>query len=122
MIFPALKPSSRNFSPGLVPLTSFKAMSGKETRVITGSAPVSHTCSISFQNISEAIVKQVLDHWYGRQGTALAFTLPPEVWAGWSDYLSAVNAEQEWRYESVPAINAVSPGIMSVSVQLVSVL
>ena len=122
MIFPALKPSSRSFTPGLVPVTSFKAMSGKETRVITGSASVSHTCSISFQNISEAIIKQVLDHWYGRQGTALAFTLPPEVWAGWSDYLSAVNAEQEWRYESVPAVNAVSPGIMSVSVQLVSVL
>ena len=122
MIFPALKPSSRRFAPGIVPVSTFKAMSGKETRVITGSAPVSHSCSISFKNISEAMVKQVLDHWYERQGTALAFTLPPEVWAGWSDYLAAVNAEQEWRYESVPAINAVSPGIMSVSVQLVSVL
>ena len=122
MIFPALKPSRRSFTPGLVPMTSFRSMSGKETRVITGSVPVSHSCSIGFQNIGEDTAKQILDHWYGRQGTALAFTLPAEVWAGWSDYLSAVTAEQEWRYAEVPQIESVSPGIMTAAVQLVALI
>lgn len=120
--FPALQPSSRQFEPGTVPVSTFMSLAGKETRIITGANAVSHSVSLSFANVSEQVVSQVMSHWYGRQGMALSFTLPSAVWAGWIDYTAAVGQSQEWRYESAPKVTAVSPSIMSLSVQLVSLL
>ena len=65
-------------------------------------------------------MKQITAHWYGGQGTAFGFTLHPNVWAGWTQYTSAVSSNQNWRYEGQPQIEAVSPGIMNVSVELVA--
>ena len=88
--------------------------------MILGDTMHGHVVSLGFQNIQEPVVKQILDHWYGRQGTALAFTLPANVWAGWTQYTSAVSSTQNWRYEGQPQIEAVSPGIMNVTVELVA--
>ena len=118
--FPAIKPSSRSFTPGMVPVQSFASMSGKETRVILGDTMHGHSISLSFSNLQEPAVKQITDHWYNRQGTALDFTLPFDVWAGWSQYSSATTDGQKWRYAAQPEISAVTLGIMNVSVELVS--
>ena len=118
--FPAIKPASRSFTPGMVPVQSFASMSGKETRVILGDTMHGHSVSLSFTNLQEAAAKQIIDHWYNRQGTALDFTLPSDVWAGWSQYSSATTSGQKWRYTAQPQIEAVSPSIMNVSVELVS--
>ena len=120
--FPALQPASRSFVPGAVPVSTFTSIAGKETRIILGASAVSHLISLSFINVSEAVARQVISHWHGRQGIALAFTLPAAVWAGWSDYVAAVDQSQQWRYQEAPGVETVSPGIMSLSVQLVSVL
>jgi hypothetical protein len=118
--FPALKPSSRSFTPGMLPVSSFASVSGKETRVIMGDTMHGHTVSLSFNNLQEPAVKKITDHWYGQQGTALAFTLSTAVWAGWAEYASAITSGQQWRYTGQPEIEGVSPGIMNVSVELVS--
>ena len=118
--FPAIRPSSRSFTPGMVPVNSFASVSGKETRVIMGDTMHGHTISLSFSNLQELAVRQITDHWYGRQGTALAFSLPSAVWAGWAEYQSGITTGQQWRYTGSPSIEAVSPGIMNVSVELIS--
>ena len=118
--FPAIKPSGRSFIAGLLPVSTFASISGKETRVVMGDTMHGHVVQLSFGNILEPKAKQILDHWYGRQGTALAFVLPPEVWSGWIDYISAVDSDQQWRYAAPPEIVAVSAGIMNVSVELVA--
>ena len=118
--FPSLKPSSRSFTPGSLPIESFQSLSGKETRVILGDTMHGHTLSLEYQNIQEADVRLVTDHWYGQQGTALSFTLPRNLWAGWEDFSSAIAGNPTWRYAGQPEIEAVSPGIMNVSVELVS--
>jgi hypothetical protein len=118
--FPALKPSARAFTPGLPPVTSFQSLSGKETRVVTGSVAFGHTASLTFQNLQEPAVKSILDHFYGQQGTVLSFTLPAATWAGWTEYTAGVAADQKWRYSSQPTVTAVSPGIMTVAVELVA--
>lgn len=118
--FPALKPSSRSFTLGMVPVNSFASVSGKETRVILGDTMHGHTVSLSFSNLQEPAVKQITDHWYGQQGTALAFSLSSAVWAGWAEYASAISANQQWRYTGAPKVQAVSPGIMNLSVELVA--
>ena len=118
--FPAIKPSGRTFTPGMVPVNSFASISGKETRVIMGDTMHGHTVSLSFNNLQEPAVKKITDHWYGQQGTALAFRLSSDVWAGWTEYIAATTENQNWRYTAQPQIEAVSPGIMNVSVELIS--
>ena len=120
--FPALQPSSRSFVPGATPVSTYVSLAGKETRVITGADPVAHSLSLSFANVSESVARQIMTHWYGRQGTALSFLLPNAVWAGWADYVAGVGANQKWRYTAAPSVAAVSPGIMSLSLELIAVL
>ena len=122
MIFPSLQPSSRSFTAGNIPVSVFRSISGKETRVVTGDTPSAHAIGLGFNNVDEAVANSVLSHWYAMQGTALAFKLPSDVWAGWIDYAVGSSADQLWRYSNPPEITAVSPAIMSISVQLVSVL
>ena len=101
-------------------MNTFQSLSGKEVRVVLGDTMAGHSLQLTFGNIQESVVKQITDHWYGQQGTALAFNLPASVWAGWSEYQSAITVNQKWRYLSTPSVNAVSPGIMSVSISLVA--
>ena len=118
--FPDLKPASRSFTPGTIPVSTFQAMSGREMRVMLGDTMHGHSLQLSFSNIQEAVVKQITSHWYACLGTALDFTLPPNVWAGWAEYSSAITPGQKWRYTGQPSIDGVSPGIMNVSVELIS--
>ena len=118
--FPDLKPAGRSFTPGVVPVSTFQAMSGREMRVILGDTMHGHSLQLSFSNIQEAVVQQILSHWYACLGTALDFTLPPNVWAGWAEYSSAITPGQKWRYTGQPSVEGVSPGIMNVSVELIS--
>ena len=118
--FPELRPSSRNFVVGELPVSTFTAISGKETRVILGDTFSKHVLSLGFQNILDSAGKKIIDHWYGQQGTALGFTLPASIYAGWSEYASAITPGQLWRYEGKPTVSSIAPGIMSMSVQLVS--
>ena len=104
----------------MLPVSNFSSMSGRETRVILGDTPHGHRLGLKFQNLEESVAKQLIDHWYIQQGTALAFALPADVWAGWAQYSSAITANQQWRYTGQPKVDAVSPGIMNVSVELIS--
>ena len=122
MSFPELTPTSRSFTGGVVPIASYSALSGKETRVILGDTPVNHQISLSFANVNEDTATKIFDHWSAVQGIALEFELPINIWAGWSTYNSAVSANQKWRYSSPPSVSAVSPSIMTISVSLVSVI
>ena len=118
--FPDLKPTGRSFTPGVVPVSTFQALSGREMRVILGDTMHGHSLQLSFSNIQEAVVQQILSHWYACLGTALDFTLPSNVWAGWAEYSSAITPGQKWRYTGQPSVEGVSPGIMNVSVELIS--
>ena len=121
-LFPALQPSSRTFRAGTIPVSSFKSLSGKETRIILGDTALGHSVNLSFANVSETVAGEILTHWTATKGIALAFTLPADVWAGWTAYTTAVPSNQTWRYDGAPNVVAVSPSIMNVSVQLISVI
>ena len=119
-LFPSLRPTARSFQVGALPVNTYQSLSGKEVQVVLGDTMAGHGLTLTFGNIQEPVVKQVTDHWYGQSGTALAFNLPAAVWAGWTEYESAITPTQKWRYTAAPQITAVSPGIMNVSVSLVS--
>lgn len=121
--FPALRPSNRNYSPGLKPVTHFASMSGKETRIITGDTATNALLVLTFTNLQEAAANELLTHYQQRSGTFLAFTLPAAVWAGWVSYNEIEpDPNQLWRYAAPPEVIAVSPGIMTLTVELVAVI
>ena len=118
--FPALKPSSRAYTHASLPVSSFTSLSGKETRVLLGDTFHGASLSLSFQNLQESVAQQLMDHFAASSGTLLSFTLPAAVWAGWANYTATEQTDKKWRYSGPPSVAAVSPGIMTVSVQLIS--
>ena len=120
--FPALRPSGRSYSPGVVPVTTFASMSGKETRVITGDTFTSATLALTFQNLEESVANQILSHYQSSFGTFLSFTLPAEVWAGQPGYSLIESTTKKWRYAGPVSAQTTSPGIMTLSVELVSLV
>ena len=121
MNFPSVVPSARTFVNGEKAMTMYKSMTGKETRILLGDTEVEHQLTLTFSNVLEAGVKSIMDHWSSSIGRFEAFTLPSSVWSGWSQYQAAVKSGQKWRYEERPEVEAVAPGIMTVSVVLISV-
>ena len=119
--FPAVKPSSRAWTPGTPPAKSFNTLSGNETRVLLGAKPIGTSLSMSFSNIKESVVLQITNHFFIAKGSYETFTLPPEVFAGMTSYGSVTPSGLVWRYASAPSVDWVAPGIGAVSVDLVAV-
>ena len=86
---------------------------------MTGSVASGHTASLTFQNLQEPAVKSILDHFYGQRDSAELYFAVCYL-GGLTEYTAGVVADQKWRYSEQPNITAVSPGIMTVSVQLVA--
>ena len=102
-------------------MTSFKSVAGGETRVLLSNKAAGHQLDLMFENVLEAGVKSIMDHWGEAVGSFHSFALPSSVWSGWVQYTAAVPSNQKWRYDAPPKIEAVAPSIMTVSVTLVSV-
>lgn len=117
--FPAIKPTARSFTPGKLPESTFKSLSGKETRVIFADKYSGHKLSLSFVGMTEAEADAITQHYLNSMGTAMEFELPVEVWAGWMLYGTLVKGGQKWRYEAPPSIETIAPSIMTIGVQLV---
>ena len=120
--FPGLQPSGRALTPATVPMNAFTSVSGKETRVIMGDSATGAELTLSFDTILEAVAQRVLNHYRTQLGVALQFDLPPEVYAGWTEYINEFPTGQKWRYAGPPNVEFVAPGIMSLSVSLVGLI
>ena len=118
--FPELRPSSRNFVVGELPVSTFTAISGKETRVILGDTFSKHVLSLGFQNILDSAGKKIIDHWYGQQGTALGFTCPPPFMQAGQSMHRRLRLDSFGGIKGSRQLASIAPGIMSMSVQLVS--
>ena len=124
MTFPTAAPSSRSYDHGDWPVRTFQAMDGAEVRILYGSRRTGSTFSLQYQNISDAVADDFLDHYNEMLGTFTAFQLPTQILAGWSGALEPFNPQSSlrFRYAAPPTVDAVRPGVSNVSVQLVGVL
>jgi hypothetical protein len=119
--FPAIKPSSRTWTPGSQPVQSFTALSGYEARVLLGPNPIGATLSLGFQNLTEAVFLQISAHYATAQGTYETFDLPVDAFAGITSYSGITPTGYKWRYSAPPSVEWVAPGIGNVSVSLLAV-
>ena len=119
--FPDLRPSARSWTAGQRPISTFVSMGGTETRVLHADRATNQSMTLAFSNVSEAVAKQVTDHYEGQMGSFMTFALPSGVMAGWSNGADAKPAANGWRYAGPPQLDFVAPGIVQVSVSLVGV-
>ena len=120
MAFPSLTPTGRQFTPGNFPSKVYNSQSGKEVRILYGSRRVNATLNLSYSNLQDASAESFLSDYLDQLGTFRTFTLPASVFEGWSGSSSSLDAPPgtKWRYDSQPQVQAVRPGISSVTVAL----
>jgi hypothetical protein len=120
--FPSIVPTARNFQLGQYPVKTYRALSGAVIRRSFGNRPFGHTLDLQFDNVPEATVNAIIDHYNTQGGGTLGFALPTTVFAGYSADLR--NRAQnptgiEWLYAEPPAISSVIKDRSSVTVKLV---
>jgi len=120
--FPALTPTARNFQPGQYPVKTYRALSGATVRRSFGNRPFGHTLDLQFENVPEATVNAIIDHYNTQGGGTLGFALPATIFAGYGTGLRNLMqnpAGIEWLYAEPPAINSVLRDRSTVTVKLV---
>ena len=120
--FPAIKPSSRSYSPGNYPIREYQALSGTKWKRIMGNRRFGMKLELEFQNIDDSTAAQVLQHYDGEAGTFKRFALPASVFAGMDSGLQAQLTPPTnvlWAYADAPSVQSVFPGVSTVSVKLV---
>ena len=131
--FPALIPSSRNFSPGDFPVKSFRAQSGAETRIRYGSKRTGMRLTLTYKNISDVNAAALILHYQNDgEGTYKSFDVGKATLAGFygattttdpgSNIMNIDKVGNKWRYAGPPKMTNVRPGISNVQVNLVGVL
>jgi len=120
--FPALKPTARSFQLGQYPIKTYRAMSGAVVRRSFGNKPFGYTLELEFANVPEATVNDICDHYNDQSGGTSGFTVPAEVFAGYTSTLQGKVREPdgiEWLYAEPPSVTSVIKDISSVTVRLV---
>ena len=123
MPFPALQPTSRDFTPGNWPVKSYKSQSGAEVRILYGDTRTNMELTLGYDNISDAQAQQFLTHYDETKGTYNTFTINSSTKAGWAGTTTAIDSGtvNRWRYADPPQVTAVKPGRSSVRVSLLGV-
>lgn len=121
--FPAIKPTSRRFVLGEYPTKTYRALSGKLTRRNFGNKAFGHTIELSFDNVKEAAVQSIINHYNDQLGITEGFGLPTEVFAGLSSSTRNLLRSPDttlWYYVEPPSIDSVYRDLSTVSVRLVA--
>jgi len=84
MDFPALVPSSRNYSSGDYAVRTFRSQSGAESRILYGDTRFGATLELQYQNITDKNAQTFVGHYENEKGTFGTFELPIRVFEGWS--------------------------------------
>ena len=119
MAFPSLTPSLRVFSPGVLPVVERVAASGAFSGFRRGNRTRGQTLSLTFNNLTEASVELIKDHYIDRNGTFDIFFLSADVWSGYTTPPTSVFGTA-WRYASAPVISDGIIGRWAVEVNLIS--
>ena len=123
--FPAIRPSSRQYTPGQFPSKIYRGLSGATVKRVFGNKAFGHTMELQFDNISDVSTKTLLDHYYGQNGNIDRFALSEEAVVGMStDLKDTVQAPSNisWEYAEPPAIESVFNGRSNVTVRLIGEL
>jgi hypothetical protein len=120
--FPSITPTGRSFRPGVYPQKTYRALSGAVVKRTYGNSPYGAQLDLEFDNIPDATVVILLDHYRSQTAANSRFTLSASVTSGMSSTLAArANASIDglrWEYANPPEVQTVRPGYNNVRVSL----
>ena len=128
MPYPTLRPASRFYNPGNYAVKTYNAQSGVEVRLLYGSKRYNVQLQLTYNNISDDIAEEFLQHFDETFGTYKTFQFSTEarvaLMAGWKGGAGALKPPQgvDWRYAQAPQLVNVRPGISTVNVSLIGVI
>ncbi len=119
--FPSLKPSRRSFKLGTFPTRTYRSLAGTTVKRSFGNRPFGYELRLSFANITDAVLTEILDHYTDTSGGFTRFTLPSAIFAG-MDATSRAYVQSpggiRWEYTGPPQVESVYRGISTVSIDL----
>ena len=132
--FPAVKPSSRSFSPGEYPSTTFESLDGTKTHLRYGNKRVNATLTLTFSNISDAEAGLIIANYenvmseydfvrFKDENAAIGIDssfLKQEIRDNAGTGQTKLGLR--WRYSRPPSVTSVQPGISNVSCSFVACL
>ena len=148
LAFPSIEPSSRNFSPGEFPQTTFEAQNGAKSFIRYGNKRVNATLNLSFTNITNVQAAQIIKNYTVvtkdpanylffnvHNGTAgieysqgVAHQLNDYI-KGYDDEDYAILSDEDpssgglrWRYSGPPQLQSSVPGYSNVTCSFVGCL
>lgn len=119
--FPAIKPTTRAWTPGVRAQSLYESIDGVEIRFLHGERVTKQRLVLTFDNITEAQGVSITDHYAANGTTYGIFDLPAEVFAGQGSYSYTNDPNNSWRYSSPPQVTYGRPGYQSISVELLGV-
>ena len=121
--FPSITPTARSFSPGSYPQKTYRSLSGIAIKRTYGNKPFGAQLELEFDNIADATVVTIVDHYRSQTAANSRFSLSSNVTAGMSSTLaSRANASIDglrWEYAGPPQVQSIRPDVNSVRVSLV---
>ena len=132
--FPAVRPSSRSFSPGEYPSTTFESLDGTKTHLRYGNKRVNATLTLSFSSISDADAGLILANYddvmsdydfvrfkdenaaIGIDGSFLKQEIRDDAGTG------KTKLGLRWRYDGPPQVTSVYVGRSNVECKFVACL
>jgi len=120
MIFPALIPSSRVFTPGEYPATAFSGFSGAQNRVRHSNVFLAAQLRLTFLGLTQSEMLDIWNHYNGRRGEFRSFALPAEV-VSYGSITNYVPTNYLWRYAGPGSVEDLPCGGHNVSLTLETV-
>ena len=120
-----IRPSSRSITPGNYPVKIYRSMSGKTVRRSMGSLPTNFVLNLEFQNVPDATMRSIVEHYNQQYGSTIGFSVPTAIFSGMS--VSAYGlfrnpSGTQWFYAEPPQIETVANETSTISVSLVAEL
>ena len=116
--FPALIPSTRLYVPGNLPQSRMASLSGIDASFRRGNRRIGQALALSFNNITEADLLTLQQHYINQQGTFGRFFLSAEVWAGLAVAPIPLLSDYAWKYSAPLSVSQATCELFSVSVEL----
>ena len=134
--FPHIVPTTRSFTMGDYPSTTYRSLSGTIFKRNFGNKQTGYRLDLTFKNIGDSsdtgelkpysgTAKQILDHYEETDGTFKSFALPDFVFRGMDNSLEAVIQAPSgisWRYAEPPKVQSVKANVSTVTVKLIGEL
>ena len=133
MAFPNMRPTTRSFTMGDYPTTTYRSMSGTVFKRSFGNKQTGYQLDLTFKNIGDdaeirrhsGFASAIINHYNSVDGTFKPFTVPDRVFDGMGGDLEALiqaPGSIQWRYAQPPKVQSVKSGVSTVTVKLVAEL